>query len=78
VAVVPAAADEVSVGIAHLFSQHAADYQAVAAQAAAFHEQFVQNLTAGASSYASAENAIAALLQDLNVRANQLVSSSHG
>jgi hypothetical protein len=30
-AVAPAAADEVSVSIAHLFSQHAQDYQAVAA-----------------------------------------------
>jgi PE family len=29
-AVLPAAADEVSVGIAHLFSQHAGDYQALA------------------------------------------------
>jgi hypothetical protein len=57
VAVVPAAADEVSASIAHLFSQHAADYQAMAAQAAAFHEQFVQDLTAGAGSYASAEAA---------------------
>jgi hypothetical protein len=38
-AVVPAAADEVSVSIAHLFSLHAQDYQALAGQAAAFHEQ---------------------------------------
>ena len=64
-AVVPAAADEVSTGIAHLFSQHAADYQAMAAQAAAFHEQFVQNLTAGAFSYASIETAIISYLDDL-------------
>jgi len=38
-ALVPAAADEVSASIAHLFSQHAEDYQALAGQAAAFHEQ---------------------------------------
>ena len=57
VAVIPAAADEVSASIAHLFSQHAAGYHAVAGQAAAFHEQFVQLLNGGAASYASAEAA---------------------
>jgi len=65
VGVIPAAADEVSSSIAHLFSQHAQDYQALAGQAAAFHEQFVQHLTSGAGSYASAEAASAKLLQPL-------------
>ena len=65
VAVIPAAADEVSSSIAHLFSQHAQDYQALAGQAAAFHEQFVQHLTSSAGSYASAEAASAKLLQPL-------------
>jgi hypothetical protein len=74
-AVLPAAADEVSASIAHLFSAHAANYQATAAQAAAFDDQFVQHSTAGAFSYASIEDAIASLLQDLNVRADQLVST---
>jgi hypothetical protein len=64
-AVLPAAADEVSASIAQLFSQHAANYQATAAQAAAFQEQFVQNLTASAGSYASTEAAIASFLQDM-------------
>jgi hypothetical protein len=53
--VIPAAADEVSVGIAQLFSGHAQDYQAQAVKAAAAQGQFVQNLTAGAHSYSSAE-----------------------
>jgi hypothetical protein len=61
--VIPAAADEVSTGIAQLFSQHAANYQAMAAQAAAFNDQFVQHLTAGAGAYASIEAALANLLQ---------------
>jgi hypothetical protein len=65
VALTPAAADEVSASIAHLFSAHAQEYQALAAQAAVFHDQFVQHLTAGAWSYASIETAIAANLQDL-------------
>jgi hypothetical protein len=76
--VIPAAADEVSAGIAHLFSQHAADYQGLAAQAAAFQEQFVQNLTASAGSYANIEAALAAFLQSvqsLNVSADALVST---
>jgi hypothetical protein len=65
VAVVPAAADEVSSSIAHLFSQHAQDYQALAGQAAAFHEKFVQQLTSSAGSYAHAEAANAASFNPL-------------
>src|SRR5277367_5714031 len=63
VAVVPAAADEVSASIAHLFSAHAQDYQALAGRAAVSYEQFVQHLTASAGSFASAEAANVALLQ---------------
>ena len=57
---VAAAADEVSVQIAALFGAHAQNFQTLSAQAAAFHDQFVQALTAGAGSYASAEAANAA------------------
>src|SRR6516164_199991 len=52
-----AAEDEVSAAIAAVFSAHGQGFQALNAQAAAFHEQFVQALTAGAGSYASAEAA---------------------
>jgi hypothetical protein len=69
VALVPAAADEVSAGIAQVFSQHAQRYQSLAGQAAVFHEQFVQHLTAGAHSYAATEAANAASLQHLNASA---------
>jgi hypothetical protein len=62
VALVPAAADEVSAGIAALFSAHAQDYQAQAAKAAAAQGQFVANLTGSAGAYASAEDAIHAFL----------------
>lgn len=55
VALSPAAADEVSAGIAQLFSGHAQDYQAAAREAAAFHEQFVQNLMGSAQAYAAAD-----------------------
>lgn len=63
VAVPPAAADEVSTGIADFFARHAQEYQARAAQLAAAREQFVENLTSSAGSYAAAESANAAALQ---------------
>ena len=62
VAVVPAAADEVSGAIANLFSQHAQTYQSLAGQAAAFNQQFAQHLTSSAHSYVAAEAANAASL----------------
>jgi hypothetical protein len=78
VAVIPAAADEVSAGIAHVFSVHAQDFQGLAAQAAAFHEQFVQHLNASAGSYASAEAANAAMLQASNANAGSFVGALVG
>ena len=58
--VVPAAADEVSALTAAQFAAHAQLYQAVAAQAAAIHEQFVNTLSTSAGSYAATEAANAA------------------
>jgi hypothetical protein len=55
--VLAAAEDEVSAAIAAVFSAHGQGFQALGAQAAAFHDQFVQALTAGARSYVSAEAA---------------------
>ena len=52
-----AAEDEVSAAIAALFSAHGQGFQALSAQAAAFHDQFVQTLTSGAGSYVGAEAA---------------------
>jgi len=75
--VLPAAADEVSAGIAHLFSVHAQDYQALAGKAAAFQDQFVQHLTAGAGAYASAEAAnVASLLQPLTAIAAPVAAAA--
>jgi hypothetical protein len=62
-AVTPAAADEVSVSIAHLFAHHAHDYRAQAMQAAAFQGQFAQNLKASAGACSSIAAAIASSLQ---------------
>ncbi|WP_156092827.1 PE family protein, partial [Mycobacterium ulcerans] len=55
--VLAAAADEVSLAIAGLFSAHAKQYQAFSVQAATFHEQLVRSLAAGGFSYATAEAA---------------------
>ncbi|WP_252980105.1 PE family protein [Mycobacterium riyadhense] len=54
-AVGSAAADEVSVAIAELFSQHARDYQVLAARAAEFHDEFAQLLAAAGNAYGEAE-----------------------
>ncbi|BCI86145.1 hypothetical protein NIIDMKKI_13510 [Mycobacterium kansasii] len=55
--VVVAAADEVSAGVAALFSAYAQAYQKLGTQVAGFHAQLVQALTAGAGAYASTEAA---------------------
>ncbi|BBX94775.1 PE domain-containing protein [Mycobacterium lacus] len=60
--VTAAAADEVSAAIAALFGAHAQEYQAAAAQAATYHEQFVRTMSAAAASYAGTEAAIAQAL----------------
>ncbi|MGO9511432.1 MAG: PE domain-containing protein [Mycobacterium sp.] len=61
--VIAAAGDEVSAAIAAMFSAQGQGFQELAAQAAAFHEQFVQTLNASAAAYASAEaaNVVASL-----------------
>src|ERR1700752_3680297 len=58
--VVPAAADPVSALTAAQFVAHAQLYQAVSAQAAAIHENFVNTLQTSAGSYAATEAANAA------------------
>ncbi|MCV7124189.1 PE family protein, partial [Mycobacterium lacus] len=73
--VLAAGADEVSAAVASLFSGHAQGYQSLAAQAAVFHDRFVQALTAGAASYASAEAANASPLQALQQGALNLINA---
>ena len=59
---VPAAEDEISAAIAGLFGTYAQDYHALAAQAAAFPDRFMQAVNASARSYVAAESASAAAL----------------
>jgi hypothetical protein len=56
-AVAPAAADQVSAVTAVRFAVHAQRYQAVSAQAAAIHDQFVAMLASSGGSYAATEAA---------------------
>ena len=60
--VIPAAADEVSAGIANLVSAHARAFQALTQSASTFHQQFTHNINAAAASYSSAESVSAAKL----------------
>jgi hypothetical protein len=53
--VLAAAEDEVSAAIAALFGAHGQAYQAMSAQAAAFHSEFVNLMNAGAGAYLSTE-----------------------
>lgn len=69
VAVIPAAADEVSAAIASAFANHAEAFQALAGKAAAFNDQFVQTLTSGGAAYAATEATSAASLRPLNAAA---------
>jgi hypothetical protein len=55
--VIPAAADEVSAATAAAFSGYGQLYQAISAEAAAIHEEFVKALGLGANSYATTEAA---------------------
>lgn len=55
--VIPAAMDDVSAFAASRFAQAGQMYQAMAAQAAAIHAEFVANLQGNATSYALAEAA---------------------
>jgi hypothetical protein len=80
----PAAADEISTEIATLFHAHAQGFQRLSAQAAAFHDQFVQALNASANTYATAEgNAVQTLRNAVNapvqaVLGHPLIGSSGG
>ena len=64
--VLAAAEDEVSAAIAAVFSAHGQGFQELGAQAAAFHDQFVQALKSAGGAYAAAEGAQASdLLQTI-------------
>src|SRR5258708_25182898 len=76
--VLPAGADEVSVAIAALFDAHGQAYQALSAEAALFHDQFVQILNGAGSAYAAAEaNAVRLMANAVSAPA-QAVSAAAG
>ncbi len=79
-AVVAAAEDEVSTGVAALFGAVGHEYQVLSARAMAFHEQFVNLLNAGAGAYLSTEvaNAEQNLLNVVNGPAQGLLGQSIG
>ncbi len=56
-AVMTAAGDEVSAAVAALFSRYGSEFQALSAQLAKFHSQFVRTLDSATGAYASTEAA---------------------
>ncbi|OBF50998.1 hypothetical protein A5787_07685 [Mycobacterium sp. 852002-50816_SCH5313054-b] len=73
--VAAAAEDEVSIALASLFGNFGAEFQAVSAQAQAFHQQFVGLINAGANAYLGAEvaNVQQTMLGDIGVPAQSLL-----
>ncbi|OBJ60606.1 PE family protein [Mycobacterium sp. 1423905.2] len=73
--VAAAAADEISAAVSRLFGTFGQDFQAINAQAAAFHAEFVRLLNGGAGAYLSTEivNAEQTLLSALNAPAQTLL-----
>jgi hypothetical protein len=71
---IAAGADEVSASIAAVLGAHAQTYLGLSAQAATFHNQFVQLLNAGASGYAAGEAANASRLQTAQQDAVNLIN----
>lgn len=70
---IAAAEDEVSAAIAALFGSHAQEFQALSAEAAAFHDEFVSALSGAANSYAGAEAANVTPLQQIENALNDSV-----
>ncbi|WP_459797630.1 PE family protein, partial [Mycobacterium riyadhense] len=70
-----AGGDEVSVAIARLFGSYARDYQALTAQSAVFHDQFVRALAAGGGAYAATEAVNASPLQVLEQEILNLINA---
>ncbi|MBX9639271.1 MAG: PE family protein [Mycobacteriaceae bacterium] len=70
--VLPAGADEISAAISALFGAHGQAFQAVNAQAARFHEQFVQTMRGAAAAFSGAEAANVAPLQAVAAAASPM------
>ncbi|WP_421845749.1 PE-PPE domain-containing protein [Mycobacterium sp.] len=70
-----AAADEVSAAAAAFFGAYALEYQTHSMRAVAFHDSFVQAVSASAEAYATAEAASVSLLQSVHTDALNAVNA---
>ncbi|WP_081290295.1 PE family protein, partial [Mycobacterium asiaticum] len=70
-----AAGDEVSAAVTSLFSGYAQSYQQVAAQATAFHDQFLHALNSSAGAYVTTDASIASTLQTAERYALQVINA---
>jgi hypothetical protein len=76
-AIAAAAQDELSIALAGLFGNVGQEFQALSAQAQAFHDQFVGTLNTGMSQYVSTEaaNVQQNLLNEINAAAQSLLGT---
>lgn len=76
-ALIPAGADAVSMEVAALFGAHAQAFQEISAQAALFHNQFVQLMTTGGQQYALSEAAnVSSVLPGMTNMSQQSIGPS--
>lgn len=73
--VLAAGADEVSTAVSTLFAGFGEEFQALGAQASAFHSQFVQALSSGAGSYLTSEAANASPLAAVQTELESVVNA---
>jgi PE family len=74
-AITSAAADDVSLAASELFGAYGQQFQMLSAEAAAFHNEFVSLLNAGAAAYLSTEIAGQQAMTSANVAANSAFGS---
>src|SRR5882757_3978353 len=76
--ILAAGADEVSAAISQMFGAYGQEFQALSAQAAAFHDQFVGLMSSGATAYLSTEvaNAQQVLMGAVNAPAASVGASA--
>ncbi|WP_415823737.1 PE family protein, partial [Mycobacterium basiliense] len=73
--VLAAGADEVSAAVAVLFAGHAQTYQALSAQVAGFHAQFVRAMTNATGAYSAAEAVNASAFQSVPQEALSVINA---
>jgi hypothetical protein len=75
--VAAAAGDEASAAISTLYGSHGHEYQALSAQTALFHDQFVQTLTSGGNAYNNTEAVSTNSMDSLDLAVDRTFFARH-